>query len=128
MESLSIAGRLIGPDHPPYIIAEIGANHNGDMALCRRLIDAARECGVDAVKFQSWSKSSLISNAEYARNTRYVKDKRVPSLEEAVEQCRALASFLGELFDKVSSRAELAAHAFDRQSAGETLKIYLGRA
>ncbi len=91
MESLSIAGRMIGPDHPPYIIAEIGANHNGDMALCRRLIDAARECGVDAVKFQSWSKSSLISNAEYARNTRYVKDQRVPSLEEAVEQYQLTA-------------------------------------
>ncbi len=86
MESLNIAGRAIGPDHPPYVIAEVGANHNGDMALCRRIIDAAGEAGADAVKFQSWSKSSLISNAEYARNTRYVKDQRVPTLEQAVER------------------------------------------
>jgi N-acetylneuraminate synthase len=86
VESLNIAGRAIGPDHPPYVIAEIGANHNGDMALCRQIIDAARDAGADAVKFQSWSKSSLISTAEYARNTRYVKDQRVPTLEQAVER------------------------------------------
>ena len=87
MEKLKIEGRLIGPGEPPFIVAEIGANHNGDMDLCRRLIDAAEACGVDAVKFQSWSKSSLISKAEYGRNTRYVSaDKKVPTLEEAVEQ------------------------------------------
>ncbi len=85
MEKLNIDGRLIGPDEPPYIIAEIGANHNGDMQLCRRMIDAAAECGADAVKFQSWTKSSLISKAEYARNTRYAAAD-APTLEQAVEQ------------------------------------------
>lgn len=87
MEKLSIAGRSIGPGEQPYIVAEIGSNHNGDMQLCRRLIDAAVDCGVDAVKFQSWSKSSLISKAEYARNTRYTNNNgREPTLEEAVEK------------------------------------------
>jgi N,N'-diacetyllegionaminate synthase len=85
VEKLSIAGRLVGEGEPPYIIAEIGANHNGDMALCRTMIDAARACGADAVKFQSWSKSSLISSAEYARNTRYVTGN-APTLEQAVER------------------------------------------
>jgi N,N'-diacetyllegionaminate synthase len=87
MEKLNIAGRLVGPGEPPYIAAEIGANHNGDMKLCRKMIDAARECGADAVKFQSWSKSSLISRAEYDRNTAYVsKERNQPTLEESVEQ------------------------------------------
>jgi N,N'-diacetyllegionaminate synthase len=87
MEKLSIAGRQIGPREQPYIVAEIGSNHNGDMKLCHQLIDAAKKCGVDAVKFQSWSKSSLISKAEYARNTRYTKSNgHQPTLEEAVEQ------------------------------------------
>ncbi len=36
----------------PYIIAEIGINHNGDVDLARKLIDMAKECGCDAVKFQ----------------------------------------------------------------------------
>ena len=87
MEKLNIAGRLVGPGEPAYIVAEIGANHNGDMTLCRAMIDAARECGADAVKFQSWSKSSLISRAEYDRNTAYVsKERNQPTLEESVEQ------------------------------------------
>lgn len=87
MDKLNIAGRLVGPGEPPYIVAEIGANHNGDMALCRRMIDAARECGADAVKFQSWTKSSLISRAEYDRNTAYLsRERNQPTLEESVEQ------------------------------------------
>jgi N-acetylneuraminate synthase len=87
MESLEIHGRKIGSKEPPYIVAEIGANHNGDMNLCRRLIDAAQYCGVDAVKFQSWTKESLICAPEYARNTKYTaENKKVATLEEAVER------------------------------------------
>jgi N-acetylneuraminate synthase len=85
MESLTIHGRAIGPDVPPYVIAEIGANHNGDLGLCRQLIDAAAASGADAVKFQSWTKQSLISRQEFQRNTRYIGDG-APTLEQAVEQ------------------------------------------
>ena len=49
---LTIAGRKIGPREPCYIIAEIGINHNGSLDLACRLVDAAVEAGVDAVKFQ----------------------------------------------------------------------------
>ncbi|CCO23227.1 N-acetylneuraminate synthase family protein [Maridesulfovibrio hydrothermalis] len=47
----------------PYIIAEIGANHNGDMKLARKLISEASKCGCDAVKFQSWTLTSVDSEA-----------------------------------------------------------------
>lgn len=87
MEQLDIGGRMVGPGQPPYIIAEIGSNHNGDMSLCRRLVDAAKAAGADAVKFQSWSKHSIIGVAEYARNTSYSdKKKHFGSLEEMVEK------------------------------------------
>jgi N-acetylneuraminate synthase len=77
---------LIGPGSPPYIIAEIGSNHNGDMDLCRRLIDAAAEAGAHAVKFQSWTDTSLIAEEEYARNTEYSDKKRhFGSLREMVK-------------------------------------------
>jgi N,N'-diacetyllegionaminate synthase len=105
MEKLSIAGRSIGPDERPYIVAEIGSNHNGDMQLCRKLIDAAQDCGVDAVKFQSWSKSSLISKAEYARNTSYTKSNgRQPSLEEAVEKYQLTREQHREIADYCDER------------------------
>lgn len=55
----------------PYIIAEIGANHNGDMKLAKKLIDTAVDCGCNAVKFQSWTPESLIAKEEYDRNQRY---------------------------------------------------------
>jgi len=87
MEPVSLEGRLVGPGHPPYVVAEIGSNHNGDVELARRLIDAAKDCGADAVKFQSWSKRSLISRAEYQRHPDYGDKKRhFGSLEEMVER------------------------------------------
>jgi N,N'-diacetyllegionaminate synthase len=75
----------VGSDRPPYIIAEVGSNHNGDMDLCRRLIDAAAAAGAHAVKFQSWSDSSLIAEEEYAQNTEYSdKKKHFGTLREMV--------------------------------------------
>ena len=44
--------RLIGDGHPAYIIAEIGINHNGDLDIARKMIEAAVHAGADAVKFQ----------------------------------------------------------------------------
>jgi N-acetylneuraminate synthase len=75
----------VGGDNPPYIVAEIGSNHNGDMDLCLRLIDAAAEAGADAVKFQSWSESSLIAREEYEANPSYTDTKKhFGSLREMV--------------------------------------------
>ena len=72
----------------PYIIAEIGANHNGDMDLARKMIDAAKACGADAAKFQSWSPKSLIASEEYERNQKYNDSpkKHFGSLREMVEK------------------------------------------
>lgn len=52
----------------PYVIAEIGANHNGDMELAKKMIDEAVHCGADAVKFQSWTKDSIFSRSVYEDN------------------------------------------------------------
>lgn len=72
----------------PYIIAEIGANHNGDMDLAKKMIDSAIESGCDAAKFQSWNKKSLISNTGYKQNAIFndSKKKHFGSLEEMVDK------------------------------------------
>lgn len=49
---IQIGGRMIGDGYPTYIVAEIGINHNGSIENAKKLIDAARHAGVDAVKFQ----------------------------------------------------------------------------
>lgn len=51
-KAVDLGGRPVGPGHPTYIIAEIGINHNGDLNVAKRLIDAAVLAGCDAVKFQ----------------------------------------------------------------------------
>lgn len=49
---LDFEGLQIGEGRPTYIIAEIGINHNGSLETAKRLIDVAKSCGCDAVKFQ----------------------------------------------------------------------------
>ncbi len=51
-EEVCIADRAVSHDAPVYVVAEIGINHNGQMDLVRKLIDAAVSAGADAVKFQ----------------------------------------------------------------------------
>lgn len=56
---LSIGDRVIHDDAPPFVIAEIGQNHNGDIELCKELFKAAKECGADAVKLQKRNNTAL---------------------------------------------------------------------
>ena len=56
---INIENKIIGLNQPCYIIAEIGVNHNGDLDLAKKLIDASITIGVDAVKFQKRNLQSL---------------------------------------------------------------------
>lgn len=53
MRAIKIGNRSIGDGAPCFIIAEAGINHNGNIELAKKLIDAAKEAGADAVKFQT---------------------------------------------------------------------------
>lgn len=88
MAGLSVSMDFIADSRAPYIIAEVGANHNGDMGLARQMINAAKECGCDAVKFQSWTPDSLIAQEEYVRNQKYYDSpkKHFGSLREMCEK------------------------------------------
>ena len=56
---ITIAGRRIGPGHPPYIIAEMSGNHNHDINRAYALIDAAAEAGADMVKLQTYTPDTI---------------------------------------------------------------------
>ena len=61
MEAVEIAGRKIGRGYAPFLIAEAGVNHNGDMDMALQLVDAAAAAGADAVKFQTFSADRLVT-------------------------------------------------------------------
>lgn len=56
---ITIDGRKIGEDQPPYVIAELSANHNGNINTAMNIIEAARECGADAVKMQTYRPDTI---------------------------------------------------------------------
>ena len=60
---ITIAGRAIGPAHPPYVIAELSANHNGDLSAALEIIDHAVAGGADAVKIQTYRPDTITLNS-----------------------------------------------------------------
>lgn len=59
---LEIQGKRIGRDHPTYFIADIAANHDGDLERAKALIYLAAEAGADAAKFQHFKAESIVSD------------------------------------------------------------------
>ena len=64
---LVLNGTLINDDSPPYVIAEVGNNHQGDVAKGRELIERASECGASAVKLQTRDNETLFTREAYNR-------------------------------------------------------------
>ena len=82
-----IGDRFVGEGEPVFIIAEIGSNHDGKLEQAKQLIASAKECGADAVKFQSFTADKLVS-PKYEKIYKAFKEAELPS-----EWHRELAKF-----------------------------------
>lgn len=121
--NIQIDDHLIGKNHPTFIIAEAGVNHNGCLDNAKKLVDVALESGVNAVKFQLFNTDNLILNdvakADYQEqngasgSTQY---EMLKSLELTIDQMQSLKNYCDDVgitfiatpFDALSLDALLA--------------------
>ena len=113
---IRIEDKLIGEEEPCFIIAEAGVNHNGSIELAKKLIDAAKDAGADAVKFQTFKTENVVvkdaQKAEYQKETtgegsQYEMIKKLELAEEGFRELADYAKekdimFLSSPFDKES--------------------------
>lgn len=86
---MQLYDQLIANFSRTYVIAELGSNHNGDMALARKLIDQAKQAGCDCVKFQSWTKDTIFAKQVYQENhflSDDYRNRKDHTLESIVEE------------------------------------------
>ena len=62
LSTIEVGGKLIGDGHPTYFIADIAANHDGDLRRAKDLIYKAAEAGADAAKFQHFQANTIVSD------------------------------------------------------------------
>lgn len=87
-QKVLLGEKIIGEGQPVFVIAEAGVNHNGDMALARKLIDVAADAGADAVKFQTFTPEELVSDdalqAEYQVTNTGKEESQINMLRDLV--------------------------------------------
>jgi sialic acid synthase SpsE len=110
MKVMRIGGRRIGNGAPCFVIAEIGTNHNRDLAAAKALVDAAGEAGVDAVKFQFYHGEDVVTPLatcrEYGLGGLYPPDKRMVDVYN--ERFRTPREWFPELSEYVEKKGMIA--------------------
>ncbi|MFZ2492706.1 MAG: N-acetylneuraminate synthase [Thermoanaerobaculia bacterium] len=115
---VDIGGRKVGVGSPCFVIAEAGVNHNGNVEMAIRLIDAAVEAGADAVKFQTFRAESLVTQgapkAVYQLRTTDRDESQIEMIRRLelsqddhrvlIDHCRSVGMmFLSSPFDEASA-------------------------
>ncbi len=116
MKELRIGNHLVGPGHPSFLVAEIGINHNGDMALAEKMIAAAARAGATSVKFQNYRTEDFIGDTsliyEYSSQGRLVVEsqyemfKRCELHAEQLTHLKRVCDRVGVLFHSTPTNAD----------------------
>jgi N-acetylneuraminate synthase/N,N'-diacetyllegionaminate synthase len=101
MKTVRIGGNIVGDGYPCFIIAEAGVNHNGDVSLAKKLIDAAVDAGADAVKFQTYATEDIVTRS--AEKATY--QKRTTGKQETQYEMLKKLELRSEDFNELSTYA-----------------------
>ncbi len=100
MHEINLGGRLIGPDHPPLVIAEIGINHGGSFETACKMVDAAASAGVEVVKHQTHVIDDEMSGAA----KRVIPGNANESIHEIMSRCALSEQYERLLKEYVESK------------------------
>ena len=87
MKKIKIKNYEIGKNFPPFIIAEAGINHNGDLKKALKMIDIAKNAGVQAIKFQTYDATQMIVNKKLKYSYKSQGKKITESMLDMFERC-----------------------------------------
>jgi N,N'-diacetyllegionaminate synthase len=104
MMEISVGNRQVGENHPCFIIAEAGINHNGDVEVAHQMIDAAANAGADCIKFQTFTAEEFCSGED--DEFQYVSQGKVvrESMLDLFKRHELTAREFEQLFEHARSR------------------------
>ena len=113
---VEIGNKLIGEEAPCFIIAEAGVNHNGSVELAKKLIDAAKDAGADAVKFQTFKAEKVVT--QKAEKAEYQKTAKEESQYDMIKKLELSEYDFMELADYAKKKGIIfLSSPFDKESA-----------
>ena len=117
---IEIAGRKIGSDYPPLVIAEIGINHEGSLQVAKEMVDAAHRAGVEVVKHQTHIVADEMSGAA----KKVIPGNATVSIYEIMERCSLNEADELELKNYVESKGMIFISTPFSRAAAERLKQF----
>lgn len=117
---IEIAGRKIGLDFPPLVIAEIGINHEGSLQVAKQMVDAAKRAGVEVVKHQTHIVEDEMSGAA----KKVIPGNATVSIYEIMERCSLNEADEFELKNYVESKGMIFISTPFSRAAAERLKKF----
>lgn len=117
---IEIAGRKVGPDYPPLVIAEIGINHEGSLQVAKEMVDAAHRAGVEVVKHQTHIVADEMSGAA----KKVIPGNANVSIYEIMERCALDEKDELELKKYVESKGMIFISTPFSRAAAERLKKF----
>lgn len=117
---IEIAGRKIGADYPPLVIAEIGINHEGSLHVAKEMVDAAKRAGVEVIKHQT----HIVADEMSAAAKKVIPGNASVSIYEIMERCSLSENDELELKNYTESKGMIFISTPFSRSAAERLKKF----